>query len=45
MKKWTQPLNNWAWGYNNKGQLGDNTYEKRFSPVQIGHGKKWESVK
>ncbi len=25
----------WAWGYNNYGQLGDNTQIKRYTPVQV----------
>jgi alpha-tubulin suppressor-like RCC1 family protein len=25
----------WAWGYNNKGQLGDNTTTNRLTPVQV----------
>jgi alpha-tubulin suppressor-like RCC1 family protein len=25
----------WSWGYNNKGQLGDNTTTQRTSPVQV----------
>ena len=26
----------WLWGYNNNGQLGDNTVANKSSPVQIG---------
>ena len=25
----------WAWGYNNYGQLGDNTQITRYTPVQV----------
>ena len=35
----------WTWGYNNKGQLGDNTIAHRSSPVQtIAGGTTWKSV-
>ena len=27
----------WAWGFNNSGQIGDNTVVARSSPVQIGN--------
>ena len=33
----------WAWGANNKGQLGDGTDVKKTSPVQIGTDKDWVS--
>lgn len=28
----------WAWGYNEKGQLGDNSTTDRATPVQVGAG-------
>ena len=31
----------WAWGRNNKGDLGQNDTTDRSSPVQIGAGTKW----
>ena len=33
----------WLWGYNNNGQLGDNTVANKSSPVQIGL-LAWSSV-
>jgi len=34
-----------TWGYNNSGQLGDNTTTHRSSPVQtIAYGANWKSV-
>ena len=35
----------WSWGYNNYGQLGDNTVTARSSPVQTGtFGNNWKIV-
>ena len=35
----------WLWGYNNVGQLGDNTKTHRSSPVQtISGGNNWKQV-
>lgn len=35
----------WIWGYNNNGQLGDNTTTHRSSPIQtVGFGNDWSSV-
>ena len=35
----------WSWGYNNVGQLGDNTIVSKSSPVQIaGGGTNWKQV-
>lgn len=34
----------WAWGYNNKGQLGLGDVVNRSSPVQIGTGNTWSKV-
>ena len=35
----------WTWGYNNYGQLGDNTLDNKSSPVQtISAGTNWKSV-
>ena len=34
----------WAWGANNKGQLGDGTTTSRPSPAQIGTDKDWVSI-
>jgi alpha-tubulin suppressor-like RCC1 family protein len=31
----------WSWGYNEKGQLGQNDLVKRSSPTQIGGGTDW----
>lgn len=35
----------WTWGYNNFGQLGDNTITHRSSPVQtVAFGTNWKQV-
>ena len=35
----------WSWGFNNSGQLGDNTPSSTFSPVQtIAGGTNWKQV-
>jgi alpha-tubulin suppressor-like RCC1 family protein len=34
----------WAWGKNDKGQLGDNTIISKTSPVQIGVDENWVSI-
>ena len=34
----------WAWGYNNRGQLGDGTAVDKHSPIQIGSDENWASV-
>ena len=35
----------WTWGYNGNGQLGDNTFTNRSSPVQtVAGGSTWKSV-
>ena len=35
----------WTWGYNNNGQLGDNTVTQRSSPVQtVTFGNNWKQV-
>jgi alpha-tubulin suppressor-like RCC1 family protein len=31
----TEPGVGWCWGYNEFGDLGDGTFEDRFSPVRI----------
>ena len=37
--------NLWTWGYNNNGQLGNNTITSRSSPVQtIACGSNWKQV-
>ena len=34
----------WAWGVNDRGQLGDGTMTNRLSPVQVGTDKDWKAV-
>ena len=35
----------WGWGFNNSGQLGDNTYTDRASPAQtVSGGTNWKQV-
>ena len=34
----------WAWGGNDKGQLGDGTNQARFTPARIGADADWQSV-
>ena len=34
----------WSWGYNNKGQLGDNSIIYRSSPVQVGSESDWTKI-
>ena len=34
----------WAWGSNNKGQLGDGTTTNRNAPIQVGTDSNWISV-
>ena len=35
----------WLWGYNNSGQLGDNTTTNKSSPIQtVAFGTNWKSV-
>ena len=36
-------MNLYAWGYNNKGQLGDNTVVDKLVPTKIGT-KTWKQV-
>ena len=31
----------WIWGYNNKGQLGQNNTTPKSSPIQVGTGTTW----
>lgn len=34
----------WAWGRNDRGQLGDGTSEMRLLPTRIGSGRRWALV-
>ena len=34
----------WSWGYNNRGQLGQNNIVYYSSPVQVGSGTDWKAV-
>jgi len=34
----------WAWGYNNRGQLGDDSRTNRSIPVRVGDGTDWITV-
>src|SRR4030095_5571113 len=34
----------WAWGEGGWGQLGDNSFSDRFSPVQVGTDRDWVAV-
>ena len=34
----------WSWGYNFRGQLGQNDVVARSSPVQVGLGATWSSI-
>jgi alpha-tubulin suppressor-like RCC1 family protein len=35
----------WVWGYNQQGELGDNTVTRRSSPVQVvGGGTNWKEI-
>jgi len=34
----------WSWGYNEYGQLGDETTVNKSSPIQIGNLTTWKSV-
>ena len=31
----------WTWGYNTRGQIGDNSTVNRSSPVQVGDQTDW----
>ena len=33
-----------SWGYNNYGQLGDNTITNKSSPIQVGSLTNWKQV-
>lgn len=34
----------WAWGGNNTGQLGNNSYTAQTSPIQIGTDHDWDTI-
>jgi len=34
----------WSWGYNSKGQLGDDTITDRHAPVKIGANTSWTTI-
>lgn len=34
----------WAWGFNNRGQLGDGTTTAKSSPIQIGTATNWSEI-
>jgi alpha-tubulin suppressor-like RCC1 family protein len=34
----------WAWGYNNNGQIGNNTLNQQVTPIQIGTATNWKQV-
>lgn len=34
----------WSWGYNNRGQLGDDSTLVKSSPVQIGSATNWSQI-
>lgn len=34
----------WAWGDNGYGQVGDNTFADKYSPVQVGTDTDWQSM-
>jgi alpha-tubulin suppressor-like RCC1 family protein len=34
----------WCWGYNGNGELGDGTFETRYTPVQVGAAWDWVDV-
>ena len=41
---WTYPKSLWTWGWNSKGQLGQNNETNYSSPVQIGTETTWAYV-
>ena len=34
----------WTWGYNNYGQLGNNSMNTIYSPTQVGSATNWRSI-